>query len=997
MLKRFLLFLSVATALFPPAYAAGQERYRIALVEQAGREGVTAALKVAFEEKGFICETLTVGDLADSNTFTYEKFNCLCLSDAREYPDESRPVLEAYFKAGGDAVLLGGYAFKKPLWFYRSQWRDAAQMQAALADDLHDRRTLVDLQTVEADLWKHGKNREQSRSTVMAAPGADNGPGLLIDIKGIAPGDWDTFQHRVADVPDEHNAIGFYAKASAHTRELVIEINEDDHSRWIYVQPLTEQWRHYAILDRQFRFFGDGSPRSRGQAGDQLNLRDARSISFGMAWGFSAFETGDHQIYLCGVESAYAEVPANYARAGQVLELPIYDAADDYELRGVKEIKTYEKAELAAAYQRSGTFSGVSAVGFAYPNQSAYLPLLGAYDTYGRRVGFAAGALVHYDGPYRGGRWLIAGIEEAEFYAKPAAAEYVAQILMQLVDPQVRKKLRQHNETSKTQRLALTSPAGQAITIRADGRHLQRPDGRKFFILGSNYLGSFDRKCYHGNDGFDVEYLERDFRKAQEAGINCLRFWNFSVEREALKMQTVLELARRYQIYLILHPTAHPKPSDKELMELFETNAKLVAEEPMVIGYDLMNEPLITMVGSISYKGGASAILRHRAYENYSEEYFDKKWVDRLAENRAGWPELGEWIKGMDAKNLYAAHFMACRYMDRRVASRDASSLVGIEKLLPYPAEYAALFAAVDETFADWIALHREAIGAYDKRHYVTVGYHSPLTALAANRQLDFISHHLYQAPGSFEDFKKAVTTFDRLRKLFTDKPITLGEFGYSSGCKMASGRNLDSQSAAVAEMILYLYAFAHDYSGAMNWMVSEWPVPNMAYNGEWIAPEDGRMQSGFGLYYYDGTLTGKAKPIAAATRFFRRYLDAHEPGQGVMELQPQANPIQTSYVYRNEDALFVGGRQFRDEHMAYEHSGAVNVMLSWNDGGLSIMAGDDVTIELYPGAWEHAEAAFADKPQGIYRSYEKSAGAIQLGLLAGEIVELAFSVQERL
>lgn len=61
------------------------------------------------------------------------------------------------------------------------------------------------------------------------------------------------------------------------------------------------------------------------------------------------------------------------------------------------------------------------------------------------------------------------------------------------------------------------------------------------------------------------------------------------------------------------------------------------------------------------------------------------------------------------------------------------------------------------------------------------------------------------------------MTTFDRLAKVWPNKPVTLGEFGYSNGIVIPDGSYLDLHSSAVTEMISFLYPLAHDYEGSKN------------------------------------------------------------------------------------------------------------------------------------------------------------------------------------
>jgi hypothetical protein len=329
---------------------------------------------------------------------------------------------------------------------------------------------------------------------------------------------------------------------------------------------------------------------------------------------------------------------------------------------------------------------------------------------------------------------------------------------------------------------------------------------------------------------------------------------------------------------------------------------------------------------------------------------------------------------------------MAKRYIEKYNPPQDYSCLYGFDGTLPIETDYKGFISALDKTFADWISFHKEAISQFDKNHFITVGYNTSLAALPANAMLDFASHHIYQMPYSYEDLQKSVTTFDRLRAFWPDKPITIGEFGFTTGLKLSHGKYLDAYSASLAEMLVFLYSFANDYSGAYLWMLSEWPVANMKYNAPWISPNRHIYESRFGLYQYDGTNTGKPKPIAHAAKFFREYIDTHESGDGTLKIIRADTPIKTGYVFTDEGVLFVGNSQYSSKKLRFRNTLPVNVMLMWNTDKLKIMATADVDIVL-----DLSEFGFSSlsniKINGFYDKLVKKNGIIKLKLLEGKPV----------
>ncbi|MCE5340985.1 MAG: glycoside hydrolase family 5 protein [Planctomycetaceae bacterium] len=668
-------------------------------------------------------------------------------------------------------------------------------------------------------------------------------------------------------------------------------------------------------------------------------------------------------------------------------ELPVFERRDIYCYKDAKVIKTYEQQDvLKSKIEIKGSFDGLSAIAFEYPEVSRYVPVLAVEDEYSRNVAFACGVLVNYAGEFKNSNWILFGVDYPEFYKSKDFFNVLIKLLNTVKSKYLAEGLKKQDAADKKKNLPITSPAPKDyVKLSEDGKHFILPNGKKFFALGCNYLGPFERQTEFGEDYYNLKRIEQDFQKAKEAGINSFRFWNVRIDQYPERFKTIIELARKYQIYLILQPREHPLPTDKAMINVFKRTAEVAGGETIVLGYDLMNEPYITMIGSVRANGRPSEILQQKVYERYSDKYYDKKWVE-YAYSNPGWPEIGKWIKGTDAKNLYAAYSMGKQYIEKFNQSSDYSCLYGINGQLSIEPEYKDFIGAVDSTFAYWISSHQQAMRQLDKNHFYTVGYNTSLAALPCNKMLDFTSHHIYQMPYSYEDVKKAVTTFDRLRALWPNKPITMGEFGFSSGLKMPDGKYLGQNASSVGEMMVYLYAFAHDYSGAYLWLLSEWPVTNMKYNAPWISSERQIYESQFGMYYYDGTELGRPKPIAYATKFFREYIDSHEPGSGKLDIIRADTPMQTGYVFTDKNALFVGNTKYDSSPLKFYSEEPTNVMLVWDANKLKIMATNDTEVIVDMTQFGFAKNTEFDLT-GNYDSLLKVKDAIQLKLLEGQPV----------
>lgn len=685
--------------------------------------------------------------------------------------------------------------------------------------------------------------------------------------------------------------------------------------------------------------------------------------------------------------------------------LPIFSPLEPYELyelTGVTAVKpTGALAELGIepdlepGFGDAGsvTIQGHSAVGYVYPFASRYWPLLSADDEHGRTRGWAAGVLVHQAGPYAGGHWLISGVTTPSFYlddlfvgltsrafARFRSGELIARVQAENMDKFVARE-RFRGETP--------APPG-SITVSDDGAFLVTATGEPFFMIGANYAGPFGHGFGFGD--VDVEAIEADFRKARWAGINAFRLW--SAADASSKLKSVLsEMARKYGIYLLI-VLPHPADfgTDQQYVSRLRRIVRTWADEPMVIGYDLANEPDIQRIGQLRYGGEPSAVLALKPFETF-QQYLDRRKIEDEVRSNA-YPGNPRYTRHEENLHLRSARDLWLGLVTGPLTARgrDYSTFTAYDGTLKVPAALAPLHEAVDATFGQWIGLLAGVIREIAPHQLVTVGYDQPYALLDANEALDFVNHHVYQRPTSMAEVEKNLTTMDRLRLRWPQKPVSFGEFGYSSGYRMPDGKMLDPHTAAVGEIMFYLDGFAKGYSGAMIWMLNERPTANMRHNESWMQDPDLRYEERFGLFYYDGggTLEGKPKPIAHATRFFAQWAEDKAPGVGEFLLTRSNTRIGAGYVFQADDALFVGDVAYDGPGLSFASDKAANVMLRWEDERIYVMATADVTVRLNPSRFVSGMVAENAVVHGKHGGGKKEGEVLVIDLLEGETLIIA-------
>lgn len=946
-------------------------------------------LSSALRKAGFGVTAINCDHLVSPSALSVRNFDVIVFTNSPYFPVEAKDSLLRFLRNSGGVVLLGGHPFSNPLWKFEGKWLSKTQIENTISS-IKPQNMIFDFEDGDLSGWVRSTNAEQSGSNLESEQGKV-GKCMRMSIKGL--NGWDTFNKNFAEgLPSGQTLVCFWAKGDNNTPDMAVEIDEKDGSRWIAVVELKTEWRHYVLTPERFLFWKDSPTKDRGGSGDCLNPENASKISFGLAFSHTKQIKGDHTLWVDEVGTASSKFPKiNFAESN--VSLNIFSDYEPYNLKQIEYAEVSGTQEIISTKTRiKGPFEGFMAVGFAFPNESKLVSIMDAFDGYGRNKGPAAGLLINYAGSYRSSCWLFSGLTNRSFYSDPAFVQVFIDVLKAMKSGNLPQKAKDENLKSKITEVNVTTPAPAGfIRISPDGKHLVYPDGRRFFMIGCNYVGSFDR-CggrLWRDDYFDARYVEDDFRKARDAGLNIIRYWVSTIDKDIMKgdfrkVNAIKEYARKYGVYLLIDLPGTGYSTVEEMVASHKAIASAFKDEPMVLGYDLRNEPYVTTLGGIIYKEKKPPVQT----VDLSQKYSDKVKIEQIqswVKERPWWLHLPSWIKGEEAERVVTAWYLWEKYTKEFDLG---NSIKGIKDKLPVSDAWKDLIDVVDESLKLWEKIQIDAIREVDKNHLITVGHNTPLQCLPSNQQLDFVSKHVYIRPFSHESVMENITTLDRLAKLWPDKPITFGEFGYTNGIPMKEGY-LDFYTSAVGETIHFLYALANGYDGCKKWMLVDWPLEIMKHYGDWDRGLETRIyEERFGLYWYDGTIGGRPKPIVWSLKFLRDYVDKMGPG-GTLEVKPGKLSIGAVYIYKGKNALFVGNIEYKADNIEFKAKNPANVMLDWNDGVLKIMSSADATVKLNPAKFLASVSAPGAKIEGKYGSLKKDGDCLIIEMLEGETIKI--------
>ena len=473
---------------------------------------------------------------------------------------------------------------------------------------------------------------------------------------------------------------------------------------------------------------------------DCLVLADSVRVPADLQAALEKFALAGRDLVFAG-GLAFAGLPAGSKPCTDLA----FDSQERFRFKGDFSVRPWDRADLvmpAGALNSQRTpMEGWSALGFAFPGQSEFHPLLEVVDGHERRAAWAAGLLRHTGNEFKNGRWLLAGVEGDAFYRSPAMLGWILDTVRSYEPPATAKTAAVNPATQ-----SVPAPtADQRIRITKDGG-LIRADGSPFFIIGANYCGPFDARLgeFFEKDRFSAEVLDAEFAKAQSAGINALRAFSFgsmgTLKAPEIAPWAIRDSARRHGIHLM--PVIGLGGLSAGPLELAD-NAKHTAAvaraysgDPTILAYDLCNEPYLTQIGSLTFNGEPSPLVKLRPYETLSD-LMDRKWVDQQMRETQSWLALPHWLPADPKRELLASVSIWIAYLKEHDGLR--STFPGMQGKIDIAnsGKYAQFLTVLNDMFGQWIEAMTATIHSEDPGALTTVGYNTALVALPANEKLD--------------------------------------------------------------------------------------------------------------------------------------------------------------------------------------------------------------------------------------------------------------------
>jgi hypothetical protein len=264
-----------------------------------------------------------------------KEIDLLVLPSARSIPPRFVPAIGNFLKGGGRLIACGLPMGSMGVFKAGDKWMSRDDYDRALAATTPDN---ILFRFRPEDLPQLERATDNPQPVVIESISAEGDePALHVRIPHLTG--WDTLNHSF-DHPFAAGAVltCFRARGSENTRQLAVEWQETDGSRWIATVPVSTEWKNFALPPSAFAPWQP--PHGRGGPGDVLNPSNAQRFAVGLAFSHTDFDRGPHEYWFSNLGTAKAPFDA----APDATQTPHIDGLcpkyQFFPIYGAKQLKT---------------------------------------------------------------------------------------------------------------------------------------------------------------------------------------------------------------------------------------------------------------------------------------------------------------------------------------------------------------------------------------------------------------------------------------------------------------------------------------------------------------------------------------------------------------------------------------------------------------------------------------------------------------------------------
>jgi hypothetical protein len=393
-------------------------------------------------QAGFTVTVLDAQQVCDRHALTAEEYFLYVVPYCSSYPAAGFEALTAFIEQRGHVLFLGGPLLDDPIWRLQDRWLNRRDVLETKRNVRAEHRPLSMAPERVGD-WTRTSNLPRSQGAWEVLPeGPDGETCFRFSCENLTG--WDGYLSPT--IPQlfgqQHDLLTFLAKGGPRTDRLVIEIQEQDGSRWMAVTELTTQWQRISLDPHDFQYWPDSSTREvRGGAGDRLRPEQARRVNFQLAQSHApTLPQGEHRFWITDIGTCVnpvRDLPLAQTPPAGSLET-IFPRYKVYPLDQRLTIQLAPGQSLlapTAADAISTTTEGLHCAiprtmgrGLDRSHKWRYVPLLDATDASGTRLGSPAWLVLQHSAPRTGSVLAGLGLHDPAVLASPTVLDLVCAI-----------------------------------------------------------------------------------------------------------------------------------------------------------------------------------------------------------------------------------------------------------------------------------------------------------------------------------------------------------------------------------------------------------------------------------------------------------------------------------------------------------------------------------------------------------------------------------------
>ena len=404
---------------------------------------VADAYVAALRKAGLEATPLDGAQLANPHVLNPSNFDIVLLPSAQAFPAPATEPLLSLLEGGGDLIALGAPAFSRIATQIGGKWLDRDSLAELLAAT-RPTKMLFDFDQQGVEAWSRTSNDMQSETTAEASPPGADGTRASLHVRIVNLTGWDTLASPALEqpFPDDNTLTCFWAKGGANTGQLSVEMDEKDGSRWIATIPLETQWKRYALLPTDFKYWQDNPSRGRGGAADRFQPANAVRMSVGLAFTHTHVAPGPHEYWIDQIGTA--PNPLGEGASLAEVEPPVLDTISPvYKVYDMKQVASLDGSRgeplvgdnvLPMPGLARSSHVRPQGTGVNKQRKWRWVPLVQARGPDGEVCGTVATLLIHGADAYRGSTWASFTDGDPAYFRQPQVVTYVAALAKRMAD-----------------------------------------------------------------------------------------------------------------------------------------------------------------------------------------------------------------------------------------------------------------------------------------------------------------------------------------------------------------------------------------------------------------------------------------------------------------------------------------------------------------------------------------------------------------------------------